>query len=402
MVHPTVNLGRGMLLGHCWPVRSWMMLLGINVTLVSFIVAVKLAIQDLSSTRSLFRLASPTLGASGKKRKSSCLWAQGFGASPKLISVPLPNVPLLAACGLWLLCHIAIFGYIWGLQLHLVQVVIGLVCCTPDHASQELQLPYGQERQCGRALTTCHYVRDQPIVTATVYGYPAGPTWPNARELTGKLLECLSIHLVLGGHGPRLIGGDFNLPEDGLPCFQLWRNLGWMSAQTFAAQTWGQQVKPTCKHKTERDFVWLSPEAQAMCRYVDVADLFADHAMVTVGLGFEAEVDPPLQWPLPSKIPWDQVSDSWHSSAMPPLWLDDAPADVRWSQLGASLEAELDGQLPSQPGESLQPSQRGRLQQVRPRARPGGRPFLEVHSYSKSGSIPPRDAKLDFHVISGT
>eukprot|EP00438_Fugacium_kawagutii_P000488 Skav216948 [mRNA] locus=scaffold3396:197642:204095:+ [translate_table: standard] len=243
------------------------------------------------------------------------------------------------------------------------------VCSVSDHPSQELQLPYGLERQSGRVLTTCHFVHNFAVTTATVYGYPPGPTWPEAKTLTSKLLEPLSVNLVMGGHGPRIIGGDFNVGDDDLPCFALWRSLGWRSAQALALEWWDQPKTPTCKHTTERDLVWLSPEAQVLCRWVDVADLFADHAMVTVGLHIPSHNPRALHWPLPSKIPWDQVPADWGMSSDPPSWMETGSVDDQWRQLGATFESALDGHLKQQPQASLQRAQRGRLQRTSPTPR---------------------------------
>eukprot|EP00435_Cladocopium_sp_Y103_P037958 s173_g10.t1 len=143
-----------------------------------------------------------------------------------------------------------------------------------DGPSQRLQLPYGEAFNCGRILTTSHFFPQTMVTNTVVYGYPSGPTWPRSKELTAALLEAVTQEVVLGGHGPRLVGGDFNTTSDGLDCFAYWQQLGWQSAQVFAHQVWGQQPQPTCKHSTECDHVWLSPEALALCRYVDIADFF--------------------------------------------------------------------------------------------------------------------------------
>eukprot|EP00438_Fugacium_kawagutii_P005624 Skav235142 [mRNA] locus=scaffold1072:49794:54677:- [translate_table: standard] len=250
------------------------------------------------------------------------------------------------------------------------------VCVASHFPSHEVHLPYQHERQCGRVLTTCHYLMDQPFVTSVVYGYPAGPTWPRSKELTASLIEILSVNVVLGGHGPRMIGGDFNLAEFDLPCCHLWKRLGWKSAQTFAFEQWGQERKATCKHATERDFIWLSPEAQALCRYVDVTDFFSDHSLVTVGIAVSSNNGPSRQWPLPSKIPWETVSTTWTDQVATPQWDTAGDVDAQWHQLGTTLEDGLSGHLPTQPGASLQAHQRGRLQRCQPRANPTGRAFL--------------------------
>ena len=130
-----------------------------------------------------------------------------------------------------------------------------------DYPSQEISLPYAGERECGRMLTTRHMIGQAAVTTMVVYGYPKGPTWPNAADLNDSLLQIATTEIVLGGTGPRIIGGDFNLPPDGLPLFSYWRQLGWVSAQDLALQLWGQPKQYTSKHSTERDLVWLSPES---------------------------------------------------------------------------------------------------------------------------------------------
>lgn len=79
-----------------------------------------------------------------------------------------------------------------------------------DFPSQELSLPYTNERECGRMLTTQHMIGQMVVTNMVIYGFPKGPTWPNALRLTGELLQIVTTEVVLGGTGPRLIGGDFN------------------------------------------------------------------------------------------------------------------------------------------------------------------------------------------------
>ena len=78
-------------------------------------------------------------------------------------------------------------------------------------------LPYVGERDSGRILTTRHLLGTTAVTTAVVYGYPRGPTWPSPPTLTAKL-----------------------------------------------------------KNSTERDLIWLSPEAIAACRMVVDAEIFSE------------------------------------------------------------------------------------------------------------------------------
>eukprot|EP00438_Fugacium_kawagutii_P031979 Skav207040 [mRNA] locus=scaffold975:198961:208505:- [translate_table: standard] len=244
------------------------------------------------------------------------------------------------------------------------------VATVSDWPSREVQLPYSNERDCGRLLVTEHFFGSQSVQCATVYGFPVGPTWPQARALTSSLLQILSTEIVLGSSGPRIIGGDFNAECGALEAFDFWSRLGWQNAQCFAHQAWYQEPRPTCKNATSPDMVWMSPEAVALCRYVDVAELFSEHATVTVGLSVDGCVPPTLVWPLPSPIPWAHVDSTWLDSVQPPLWDREGSCDAQWAQLGASVESSLDGFVSSQPSDSLQAAQRGRLQRTAPQLRP--------------------------------
>jgi hypothetical protein len=164
-------------------------------------------------------------------------------------------------------------------------------------------------------LTTRHIIGQTAVTNIVIYGFPKGPTWPNALQLTEELLQIATTEIILGGTGPRLIGGDFNMDAWGIPLFNYWRQLGWISAQELAERLWGQEPQFTCKHATERDLVWLSPEAAALCQMVDVADVFAEHSTITVGLCIPTSNPRMLSWPKPSEIPWTEVDAQWTSTA---------------------------------------------------------------------------------------
>ena len=211
------------------------------------------------------------------------------------------------------------------------------VATIADVPSRELQLPYNNERSCGRIMTSLHYVAGLEVTNVTVYGFPAGPTWPQHRELTTTLLQTVTTEVILGGHGVRIVGGDFNVDSSGLALFDYWRQLGWRSAQEFAEIAWDQAPMYTCKAATERDIIWLCPEAQAMCGAVDVSDFFAEHSTVSVGLRCKLDVPVTLAWPLPSKIPWADVDVDWADSVQAPEWNVTGTTNQQWAQLWKTL-----------------------------------------------------------------
>ncbi len=242
------------------------------------------------------------------------------------------------------------------------------VATVSDFPSQEVRLPYPAERACGRLLVTQHFIGSVKFLHTVIYGYPPGPTWPHAKALTSSLLEVITNEIVLGAQGPRLVGGDFNLGPHDSPQFDLWRRLGWCSAQDLGFQLWGVEPVPTCKGQTERDLVWLSPEAASICRAVTVRDVFREHSTISVGLSLSLTSSMVRVWPLPSKIPWSQVHDSWQSSEACPLD-NDLDVDHRWAQWANNWETSLDSYVVGQPGESLGAGQKGRLQRFAPTLR---------------------------------
>eukprot|EP00435_Cladocopium_sp_Y103_P058197 s55_g20.t1 len=244
------------------------------------------------------------------------------------------------------------------------------VATISDHPSQEVQLPYGEERACGRVLVTRHFLGVHSLLNGVVYGYPHGPTWPQSKALTTRLLELLTTEIVLGSQGPRVIGGDMNIDSFGLPIFDYWRSLGWQSAQDLAFERWQQPKSFTCKHSTERDLLWLSPEAAAACQWVDIADVFADHSTVTAGLAFSRSVPMQLVWPRPSKIQYEQLDLQGLQHVAAPDWDDTSPVDAQWAFWATSFEDSLDGSALQHPSGQLPRSQRGRLQRTAPITRP--------------------------------
>ena len=73
-----------------------------------------------------------------------------------------------------------------------------------------------------------------------------------------------------------MVAGDFNHDESALPQIALWKQHGWVEAQQLALALWQQQPQPTCKGATQRDLIFLSPEAAALTQRVRVKDVLVD------------------------------------------------------------------------------------------------------------------------------
>jgi hypothetical protein len=182
-----------------------------------------------------------------------------------------------------------------------------------DFPSQELSVPWPDgERDAGRVMLSRHFVGPTPFTVASIYGFPAGPTWPRNRSLTEQLLTTVTKEVVLGTSGCRIIQGDFNQPADGLDAFQIWRHYGWVEAQCLAKDLWGRHIEATCKNASTVDLMWLSPEAAMLCVQVGTMDVFADHLTVYADFQLPLRAMTITRWPLPSIIDWTQVDmDRW-------------------------------------------------------------------------------------------
>ena len=224
----------------------------------------------------------------------------------------------------------------------------------------------------GRIMIAQHSVSQIPVTVATVYGFPSGPTFPDALARTEALLEPLTRELVIGRSGVRIICGDVNQDESALRQVSIWRQHGWVEAQCLAFDRWAQPIVNTCKHATKRDVIYLSPEAAAACCSVQVKADYMEHHTVIANLSLEVLGDPIRKWPLPGEIPWDDVDiSSWHSQFVP-----DIPAcatSTDWmKRFATQFESSLHGFVTSRPGGGLPSGCQGRSRRTQPAASTSG------------------------------
>ena len=91
---------------------------------------------------------------------------------------------------------------------------------------------------------------DLAVLSACVYGYCSGPTYPDALDRTNRLLTTLTEELVLERSGVRIIAGDFNQNPGALEHVSVWIQAGWVECQDWAKQLWNQEPVMKCKHAT--------------------------------------------------------------------------------------------------------------------------------------------------------
>eukprot|EP00435_Cladocopium_sp_Y103_P074403 s90_g48.t1 len=242
------------------------------------------------------------------------------------------------------------------------------VTCTSDFCSKSLQVEWPHEFwTSGRVLATQHFVGKHRITVVSIYGLPRGPTWPQAAALTNELLSFVSREFVIGMSGIVAIMGDFNFGPRELPCFDLWRAYGFQLAQDLAFERWSRPVAATCKGKTERDMIWLSPMASLLCANIETQDVFHDHSSLRVQLNIEVLSGSVQTWPRPSQIPWDQVRiPEWHASCDEVQIPDHLDSTKQLMEISSSFEHSLDGYVSDQPGDKLSAAHCGRAQRLRP------------------------------------
>ena len=240
------------------------------------------------------------------------------------------------------------------------------VLTTSDVPCRPLQLRWLHDCfHTGRIQASYHAVGNVPVLTANVYGFCNGFTHENPRQQTDLLLETLTKEIVLGRSGVRVISGDFSHSPDALEQVRIWRRNGWQCAQSLAFDRWGRVPLPTCKNSTMRDFIFLSPEAAALCQWVDTKEVFAEHSTVIAGLALVG-VDTISTWPQPAEIPWAQVDmQSWHDACVPAPASSTCPS-TWFQQFSQHFERSLDTHCTGIPGGCLPARCHGRGQTLRP------------------------------------
>ena len=141
----------------------------------------------------------------------------------------------------------------------------------------------------------------------TMYGTPTGPTHPRAKATTNALLSAAVLR-ISQSHGPRYLCGDWNHDLDSLPAADMLHSLGFVEVQQLHFMKTGISPKPTCKLKTQRDFMFISPELQSIFVSCEVHhDMWPDHSPVVTWFKGGSHELVRFPWPIPFAIPWDKL-----------------------------------------------------------------------------------------------
>lgn len=254
-----------------------------------------------------------------------------------------------------------------GFITDLIPRTIHCQCCQWDN----------QEQAMGRVQLARFWWGQRSITGGNIYLWPRGPTWPKAVEASNLLLDQLTKELVLSRTGLRFITGDFNHDDKLLDCIEIWKQQGWVDAQSYAEETWNREITNTCKGKTVRDHIWLSPEFIPYITQVRTWDIFADHAAVGV------QVDLPIQqqkeriWKMPAYVPWEDIQkEEWQQqTTASPTNQHYVDIDEQYKAFWQRYEDSFDGYMNSTV-KGLPSAIRGRAQTMEPTYRDSQCPLL--------------------------
>ena len=158
--------------------------------------------------------------------------------------------------------------------------------------------------------------------------------------------------------------------------------MGWANAQTYGSQFLGHEWQATCKHKTESDQLWISPEGLSLLRSVQVIDNFAEHSTVVAHLAVPQHVHQVLKWPLPSTIPWDEIPIEAETTSSAVV-IEGETVTERFAHWARHFEEDVHLKLQQQ-GKQLSSRARGRGQRLQPTLLEETAPILKG---SRNGEI---------------
>ena len=195
-------------------------------------------------------------------------------------------------------------------------------------------------------------VQDFWVTGIALYGTPTGPTQPRARQVTNELLS-LAVERLKSCRGPAFVGGDINQDLCYLPAVSRLLEMGYVEVQDLQYRLTGQLPRPTCQHKTQRDFLWVSPQLAADFVSCEVDhDIWVDHSTLrAVFRGGRAQLDS-WCWPMPPVLDWSKASPCRASAAFVDF-AGSPDTSVPYRRLWENIETQVTtcfAKSPSAPG----------------------------------------------------
>ena len=165
-----------------------------------------------------------------------------------------------------------------------------------------------QQWEESRFHASCFQVGSRWVQGGVVYGHAAQAETIATRTKTDQICQYITERLLQHSHGLRFIAGDLNQPDGALQNMLAWKEAGWVNVQQWALERLGKPIEVTCKNKTTKDHIYVSPELAQYLKDVEVQqDWFPDHAVLIAK--FHPLGKPPQLpiWRQPKPMPWDDI-----------------------------------------------------------------------------------------------
>ena len=213
----------------------------------------------------------------------------------------------------------------------------------------------------GRLQASAVFVQQNWVKVGVFYGFAKDAHTKSTLDRTDELLVNLTQRVVLASQGYRVIMGDFNCLTDAIPQFAIWRAHGFQELQEIAWHRWQRPIANTCKGKSVKDHVWVSPELASKLLQVHTDDtFFADHSLVYGIFSDLGRHEPVPIWLKPKPIPWETIQPDAMNAQHVPNGLS------TYAQVFHALEDVAHKSLQAQKEIGLIAPQRGRGTTVMP------------------------------------
>ena len=214
----------------------------------------------------------------------------------------------------------------------------------------------------GRFHMACFHVGRRWIQGAVIYGFAANPEHISTRQATDKICQEVTTRMLESSSGLRFIAGDVNQEHGDLECMRHWEQQGWVNVQQWAHQKLGTPIRPTCKNKTTKDHLYVSPELAVYLESIIVDDTyFKDHAILAARFGNLGSPPKLPLWRMPKPIDWNEVPTLPDLEKAPQ---EAGPADTSaaYAEIMQQFEGEVNTMLAHKDKKPLNKQQLGRGQ----------------------------------------
>ena len=214
----------------------------------------------------------------------------------------------------------------------------------------------------GRFHMACFHVGRCWIQGAVIYGFAANPEHISTRQATDKICQEVTTRMLESSSGLRFIAGDFNQEYGDLECMRHWEQQGWVNVQQWAHQKLGTPIRPTCKNKTTKDHLYVSPELAVYLESIIVDDTyFKDHAILAARFGNLGSPPKLPLWRMPKPIDWNEVP-TLPDLEKAPQEAGTADTSAAYAEIMQQFEGEVNTMLVHKDKKPLNKQQLGRGQ----------------------------------------